>query len=243
MVKKSQTPEGTEAPKATNIVSMEDLISVSQQRELVKFLRTNYELCDISESSVAGTDLYIVASWDGGNDSGWVSSTLEDVKDIDITELRNLADNVLNYGSWAGNFSSQGNVLYEPKENALYFEGSEMDNENRITVGTESFTLNMPDVPVDNINISITNWEGIDHRINVSYGVMDINAVRKIELALKKLSKEIEKMRDDYLEDYDNIEYGLQEVIRPGTVTELELEISIPNEIYISNKIKLGSYE
>lgn len=76
-------------------------------------------------------------SWEGGNDSGSCSINLdsepeplneEELATI-INYLENKIETLLDYGSWAGNFSSSGHIVYDPIEKAIILEGSETNEE------------------------------------------------------------------------------------------------------------------
>lgn len=63
--------------------------------------------------------------WEGGGDSGWCSFRI-DGEDIPWNEeegpIRNLLDlmyDLLDYGSWAGEFSAFGEAIYDPEEKAF----------------------------------------------------------------------------------------------------------------------------
>ena len=69
----------------------------------------------------------IVLKWDGGNDSGWLTVEV-DGTDMSYREgceevnwLIDYLNDVLDYGSWAGDFSANGEAPYDPKTKS--FEG------------------------------------------------------------------------------------------------------------------------
>ena len=76
----------------------------------------------------------LALNWEGGGDSGWVYFTV-DGKEDDSDEIRRLIDacyEVLDYGSWAGEFSANGEATYNPKTKC--FEG--VDNYGEDTTET-----------------------------------------------------------------------------------------------------------
>lgn len=83
-------------------------------QELIKW-------CD--EQTEMGNKLAI--RWEGGGDSGWAYFTIngeqvDHVKETDhITKLLDLMYDCLDYGSWAGEFSADGEATYDPKQKAF----------------------------------------------------------------------------------------------------------------------------
>ena len=59
--------------------------------------------------------------WDGGNDSGWVHFQIDDEEaETPETEfLVNKCYDLLDYGSWAGEFNASGEAVYDPKQEAF----------------------------------------------------------------------------------------------------------------------------
>jgi hypothetical protein len=65
----------------------------------------------------------LALKWDGGGDSGWAHFEIdgEDVENEYTEALVNRIYDVLDYGSWAGEFSASGEAVYDPETNS--FEG------------------------------------------------------------------------------------------------------------------------
>jgi len=101
-----------------------------------------------------GKELKLV--WDGGNDSGWVHFEIDgDSYDDEHTEkLVDYMYNHLDYGSWAGEFSANGEAIYNVEEQA--FVGTDYYSESQ----TMEYDVNIP-IPVpkhlwfDQLNIHI----------------------------------------------------------------------------------------
>jgi hypothetical protein len=85
-----------------------------------------------------GNELKLV--WDGGNDSGWVHFEVDDENlENKYTEvLVQYMYNHLNYGSWAGDFSANGEAIYDAKEHA--FVGTDYYSET----GDMAYDINTP---------------------------------------------------------------------------------------------------
>jgi hypothetical protein len=84
-------------------------------------------------------------SWEGGGDSGWVYFTIDGDQVSDSAEndqIRQLVDRMydeLDYGSWAGEFSAQGEAIYSPEQKAFvgtdyYGEDSTVHQECSINI-------------------------------------------------------------------------------------------------------------
>jgi len=72
----------------------------------------------------------ITMKWDGGGDSGWVYFEV-DGETIDNEYTRALVDqmdNTLDYGSWAGEFNSNGKAIYDHETRT--FEGTDYYSED-----------------------------------------------------------------------------------------------------------------
>lgn len=90
---------------------------------------TNYNCAAMTkrcDQLTQGGDKLSIA-WDGGNDSGWVYLKLNDnqielMTDIDEQLIR-LAEDVLSYGSFDGDFSVDGEAIYNPELKC--FEGTD----------------------------------------------------------------------------------------------------------------------
>jgi len=86
------------------------------------------------EQHEAGNELTL--KWDGGNDSGWVHFEIdgEDIDNEYTRALVNRMDDVLDYGSWAGEFNASGSAIYDPESNSFtgvdYYGEDENDSED-----------------------------------------------------------------------------------------------------------------
>jgi hypothetical protein len=83
-------------------------------------LITSQHLIDWCDQQVAN-GIKLQLGWDGGNDSGWVY-ILKDGVQVEYNEmsqeettLTDIMNNELSYGSWAGEFSANGEADYDPE--------------------------------------------------------------------------------------------------------------------------------
>lgn len=84
----------------------------------------------------------IVIRWDGGGDSGWVYLEVdgEQVSAPEADWLINKMCDILDYGSWAGEFSAAGSATYDSETKT--FDGEDIYSEDE----TATLTLNGDDV-------------------------------------------------------------------------------------------------
>lgn len=113
--------------------------------------------------------------WDGGGDSGWIHFEIDglDASGPEVDFLVEWCDNVLDYGSWAGEFSAAGEAVYDPEKEC--FEGIDwysseescsVNNEDVITIKiptaikVDGLEINMEtddEEPVIQVTIKVTN--------------------------------------------------------------------------------------
>lgn len=103
-------------------------------------------------------------TWDGGGDSGWVDFLIDDEspeegEDADNAELlKDMCYHELDYGSWAGEFSANGEAVYNPEESA--FVGTDYYSEDDSSTCNEPITVRIPkDVWFDQIDIALEDEE------------------------------------------------------------------------------------
>lgn len=96
--------------------------------------------CD--KKAAEGAELAI--KWDGGNDSGWVHFEV-DGADCNEPEAECLVDMMydqLDYGSWAGDFSADGEAIYNAETKV--FEGIDYYNETEYTKASANIEIRVP---------------------------------------------------------------------------------------------------
>lgn len=95
------------------------------------------EWCD----KLVDNDHELTLVWEGGGDSGWIHFEIDDVEE-DNVYTRALVDycyDILDYGSWAGEFNATGTATYIKEEGAFigednYSEDQTMDWECNIEI-------------------------------------------------------------------------------------------------------------
>lgn len=90
----------------------------------------------------AGNDLTM--KWEGGGDSGWIYFEIDgETTDNEYTRaLIDVMDDILDYGSWAGEFNASGTAVYDPKING--FVGTDFYGEDESEVLDANFTIRIP---------------------------------------------------------------------------------------------------
>lgn len=70
--------------------------------------------------------------WDGGNDSGWFRLCIdgEDLDDHEGRGIIDIADAVLGYGSFAGDYYTEGELFYDPETKTFKGKDNFSSNEN-----------------------------------------------------------------------------------------------------------------
>lgn len=76
----------------------------------------------------------IKITWEGGNDSGSYDLFIDDVRldyyDAEYDDIVSHVSDVIDYGSWSGDFSADGSVVYNSDEGAFVGEGREVESES-----------------------------------------------------------------------------------------------------------------
>lgn len=142
--------------------------------------------------------------WDGGGDSGWVFFEI-DGKQESTPETEFLVEwcyNVLDYGSWAGEFSASGEALYDPETEA--FDGIDWySSEESCTINDEdAIIIKIPtDIKVDGLEI---NMETDDEAPVTSIDIKVTNGFKTPAhtAAEEKIAEELEEQYNRVISNY-----------------------------------------
>ena len=148
----------------------------------------------------------IKVTWDGGNDSGTITVYVGGVG-LDYgakleSEISNVIDGALDYGSWAGDFSANGEVIYNSEQGAFVGEGYETVSDY-ISTDCEIEVKVPKALNFDSITIETAgDWEydpiRITCRFNISNGPVfeeHIDLQREIEESIEHaVISEIDKL-------------------------------------------------
>jgi hypothetical protein len=144
-------------------------------------------------------------TWDGGGDSGWVDFEIDkdettDEDNLFIEYLRSKCYDELDYGSWAGEFTANGEAVFDPKENAFigtdyYAEDSNTTLDCNIRIAVSK------DVWFDRLELSIQN-----HDITVDSDLVVINGFKSTghAEAMSHLNQSISDQIYDLISNLDN---------------------------------------
>lgn len=117
--------------------------------------------------SLSANGIEVKMTWDGGNDSGWANlevgkSVLTDEDREFIEFLQEKCYDELDYGSWAGEFSTSGEAVFDPIEEAFlgvdyYEEDSYINADVDIKIAVPA-NLNFErlEVNIDNEDIDVS---------------------------------------------------------------------------------------
>ena len=104
-------------------------------------------------------------TWDGGNDSGWVAFSIEgNLTEEDksfIEYLREKCYNELDYGSWAGEFSANGEATFDPKESSFigtdyYTEEENVTRECGLKIAIpKSIWFDAVEIAIEDIEVTV----------------------------------------------------------------------------------------
>ena len=143
--------------------------------------------------------------WSGGGDSGWAHFQING-KDVDneYTEyLTNMMYDQLDYGSWAGEFTAEGEAVYN-KENQS-FEGIDYYSEDETMSHDCNIVIQVPkELWYDNLSIRIEGSEDesvtIEANFNIKNGFLSDKHTAFIDGHEEKMQEEV----DDVISDFVN---------------------------------------
>jgi uncharacterized protein YehS (DUF1456 family) len=82
-------------------------------------------------------DQQIVANWDGGCDSGGITSNLDNIPEDLEFDFIDACSELLGYHSWAGEFYSSGEIRFSKTQRALEFQGTETIYDEYVVVSSD----------------------------------------------------------------------------------------------------------
>lgn len=147
----------------------------------------------------------LAMSWSGGNDSGYVEFILDkpDKTDQDleyIEYLENQCYDELDYGSWAGEFTAEGQATFDPEQNA--FVGTDYYYEDTSEEVDCNIRLAVPkDVWFDRLEMHIE-----DHDINVSSELVVVNGFKTLghEITQDNLNESVQDQVNEIISGIEN---------------------------------------
>lgn len=157
------------------------------------------EWCD--EQVKAGKE--ITLKWEGGGDSGWVYFEIdgEQVENEYTESLVSYCYDVLDYGSWAGEFDANGEAVYDPNQKA--FVGIDYYSETDIDERDPGIVLSIPkDLWFDGLSVEVeeVEYEVSAHNVDVKLLVQNGMVINKHNEVAEELKKQIvEQLNNDFM--------------------------------------------
>lgn len=151
----------------------------------------------------AGNELTL--KWDGGNDSGWVHFELdgEGVDNEYTRALVNRMDDVLDYGSWAGEFQASGSAIYDAESNS--FTGVDFYSEDESDVEDIDIKIIVPKkLWFDTLHVEVEcNYDDHTH-VAASFLVKNGFLSQEHSDFCSNLEEELQKDFDDVFNNYQS---------------------------------------
>lgn len=145
----------------------------------------------------------LALGWDGGGDSGYVSWH-GDSEENDYTDaLIDLCYDELDYGSWAGEFSANGEAIFDSKENA--FIGTDNYSEESYIDINASIKIKVPkhlQFDVFHYEIDCPYEEGAT--VHVTLSIKNGFKLPEEEILIEKLQTNLEEQVDQLIADYSD---------------------------------------
>jgi hypothetical protein len=143
--------------------------------------------------------------WSGGGDSGWAHFEI-DGEDVDNEYTEYLVDRmyeVLDYGSWAGEFEATGQAVYNKEKQA--FVGIDDYSEDETMSHGCNIVIQVPkDLWHDNLSISIEGNDGDETRIEARFGIKNGFLSDYHTAFISGLEDKMEKEVDAVINDFTN---------------------------------------
>jgi hypothetical protein len=174
--------------------------------------------------------------WEGGGDSGWAYFQI-DGQSVENEYTAYLVDRmyeVLDYGSWAGEFNASGSAEYNPESQA--FEGIDEYSEDETMSHGCNIVIQVPkELWHDNLSISIEGNDGemtrVEARFIIKNGFLSDKHTAFTDGLVDKMEEEVDAVINDFVnvtgKDYRNIWQTI--ILEPteGVVKEDFLEYTI----------------
>lgn len=169
-------------------------------------------------------------------DSGWAHFQI-DGEDVDNEYTEYLVDkmyDLLDYGSWAGEFNAEGEAVYNKEEQA--FVGIDDYSEDDTVSRDCNIVIQVPkELWHDNLSISIEGEDGdgtrIEARFGIKNGFLSGKHIMFIEGLEKKMEEEVESVINDFINnsttDYRSIWENINLEPKDGVVKDDCIEYTI----------------
>jgi hypothetical protein len=139
-------------------------------------------------------------------DSGWAHFQIdgEDVDNEYTDYLVNKMYEVLDYGSWAGEFNAEGEAIYSKEEQA--FVGTDDYSEDETMTHGCNIVIQVPqEIWYDSLSISIEGDDGertrIGARFNIKNGFLSVDHIAFIQGLEDKMEQEVDAVIEDFVQN------------------------------------------
>ena len=164
------------------------------------------------------SELINIGYWEGGGDSGYIS--IKD--DFPCSEtIERFCDDYLDYGSWAGEFSSNGTIYYSHLENKIILEGDESVDD----YDYDEITLNVDSNKIDE-NLKYIEVEYCDGELNFCYRSKSYEVLEPNLYLSELLNNELKKSyldADYYIDNTYDLDYNKETSTVEGDVVKATL--------------------
>jgi hypothetical protein len=181
--------------------------------------------------------------WEGGGDSGWAHFEIdgESVENEYTEYLVGRMYDVLDYGSWAGEFNASGSAEYNPESQS--FEGIDEYSEDETMSHKCNIVIQVPtELWYDSLSISIEGNEGetsnVTCRFNIKNGFLSDKHTAFASGLEEKMGEEVDIVVEDFInvsgKDYRSIWQTINLEPKEGVVKGDFIE-------YIINSLDIGT--
>jgi len=187
----------------------------------------------------------LALAWDGGGDNGWCFFKIDDEQVTDeaetdeIRELTHQMYDCLDYGSWAGEFTANGEAVYDSDKKAFvgidyYSEDNEKDQkcEIKITVPKSLW-----------FNFIEYNMEDENPTIQVVFVIRNGFLTEKHKEIAEQVKTQIDNVVQDEIEKFinDDDNEGYRSVWQNEQIARSEFKEEGDNLVYIIEQLSIGT--
>ena len=163
--------------------------------------------------------------WEGGGDSGWVHFEIdgEDTTELEADALVDMMYSQLDYGSWAGEFSTTGYAMYDPVTKSFQGEDSYCEEEGK-TFDCH-ITVKIPKhIPFDRVLIEADESNGSNVNLIIANGFHHPERVAVQKILEEQLTEEFEAVSEqvegstdeEIVSSYQSVTFERENLIEEG---------------------------
>lgn len=205
-----------------------------------KILKTQLSLIEWCDQQVKeGKELKI--KWEGGGDSGWTYFQIdgEEVTNEYTEALVNLMYNQLDYGSWAGEFSANGEAVYNPENKC--FEGDDHYSEDTSIAWELGAIIRIPkSIWFDTVVIEVDGYDNASSHIDIT--VRNGFVTEEHTNLQKQLEEYLDSMLEQATESFSK-SHDLRSVWMSMAINGSDFKEDGEDLIFQIENVDLGSYE